>query len=74
MLENFEIVHIHPNNYFSLLDVQGFSVPPVVEITILRKDRIKQKIATELFPNALDRTNVSSRGDFPLPRCWYIKK
>ena len=74
LLENFEIVHIHPNNCLDPVNVQGFSIPPVVEMTFLRKDRITQKTVTELFPHILDRTNVSSREDFPLPDCWYAKK
>jgi hypothetical protein len=41
---DFEIVHIHPNNNHQPIKYMGYEIPPAIEITFLRKDRINQKI------------------------------
>ena len=71
ILKNFEVVHIHPNNYFRPIECDGIVVPPIMEFTFLRKDRITQKSRDLSFPHKLDRANVAEHADFALPRCWY---
>jgi hypothetical protein len=71
LLKDFEIVHIHPNNKAGALAQQDIQIPPLMEFTFLRKDRVEAKARTETFPHSLDRKNVQSKADFPLPRCWY---
>lgn len=71
ILKDFEIVHIHPNNCSKPIKHKDIEIPPVLEITFLRKDRIKSASKTLSFPHALDITNVMENQDFPLPKSWY---
>jgi len=71
LLAHFDVVHVHPNN---CLPPQGYGdllVPPVMEMTLLRKDRIRTRTPTKHFPHQLDRKNVPKLPDSPLPPCWY---
>jgi hypothetical protein len=71
LLKEFEVVHIHPNNFAKPIRYQGMDVPPYMEFTFLRKDRIKTRAPAVAFPHSLDRANVPSNTDFTLPKCWY---
>lgn len=71
ILENFEVIHIHPNNCLPVLKFGKYDVPPVLEFTFLRKDRVLEKIATQKFPHSLDRANVSHNVDYALPEIFY---
>jgi hypothetical protein len=70
LLQNFEIVHIHPNNGSKLLKVYGFEIPNTMEFTFLRKDRISFCKPNAEFPHPLDVANFTDRADFTLPKCW----
>jgi hypothetical protein len=71
LLKDFEIVHIHPNNCRTPVIYKGFEVPPLMEFTFLRKDRVLQKNAPQpIFPSPLDRPCVKSLDNYVLPRCW----
>ena len=76
LLQRFEIVHIHPNNNILPIKYKGFEIPPCVEVTFLRKDRLQGTVTQPSlrFPNPLDQANVPSKADFALPTCWYDKK
>ena len=71
ILKNFEVVHIHPNNYWKPIDFKGITIPPHMEFTFLRKDRITKKGKNLSFPHKLDRANIAQNADFALPKCWY---
>lgn len=71
LLKSFEIVHIHPNNYDEPIEYKAFSIPPVMEFTFLRRDRISRSTPTKSFPHELDRPNSVLDKDYPLPRCWF---
>jgi hypothetical protein len=71
LLKDFEIVHIHPNNVRAPVIYKGFEVPPLMEFTFLRKDRLlKRGDYSFAFPHSLDRPCVKSFEDYSLPRCW----
>jgi len=71
LLKNFTIVHLHPNNYESGFVKNGVTIPPVLEITLLRNDRIKQRGSVNVFPHPLDFDNAPHVQPFPLPAEWY---
>ena len=71
LLNVFDVVHIHPNNYHRCTSYGKYEIPPVVEFTFLRKDRILNRRPTVAFPHPLDRKNVPHREDLPLPDCWF---
>lgn len=67
----FEVVHIHPNNSVHPVRRGDFVIPPVIEVTFLRRDRAGSATPRTDFPHALDRANVRKRGDLALPACWW---
>ena len=71
LLRDFEVVHIHPNNSNLPFICNGFSIPPVMEFTFLRKDRITKKSKCNYFPHELDRASDTRKLDYSLPKCWY---
>lgn len=73
LLEKFEIVHIHPNNCRNPIYYKNYIIPPIMEFTFLRKDRVKFSKEEFIVPNSLDRACDPSRKDFSLPNCWYKK-
>jgi hypothetical protein len=74
LLKDFVIVHIHPNNVFRPVELDGLLIPPVMEFTFLRKDRVKEKAYTKTFPHKLDYTCIPEKKDFKLPECWYSQQ
>ncbi len=71
LLADFSVVHIHPNNCRRLSQMRGYSVPPVVEFTFHRKDRIKNAKPVTALPHELDARCVPDRPELILPRQWY---
>lgn len=71
LLRTHEIVHIHPNNSQHPVRMGDIVVPPVIEVTFLRRDRIAATQPRSDFPHALDRANVRKRPDLALPESWY---
>ena len=53
------------------MECNGVAIPPIMEFTFLRKDRITQKGKNLSFPHKLDRANLAQYDDFALPKCWY---
>ena len=66
----FKVVHIHPNNCAPSYTYGEFEIPPIMEFTFLRRDRIFEAKPARDFPSHLDRTNVREVPDFKLPACW----
>jgi hypothetical protein len=71
LASHFDVVHIHPNNCGKIIERDGFSVPRLLEITFLRKDRVTTRSPATTFPHPLDKANVSTRPDIALPSCWW---
>jgi hypothetical protein len=70
LLENFEIVHIHPNNCAGVVGYGKYLVPPVMEFTFIRKDRVSGSELANNFPHPLDVKNAPGMPDIVLPKCW----
>jgi hypothetical protein len=73
LLLNHTIVHIHPNNISPIVKYKNFEIPPTIEFTFLRNDRIKKSEFTTHFPHKFDTICIPNLPDFPLPKCWYSK-
>lgn len=72
LLNEFDIVHIHPNNCSRPIPKNGlFAVPSAVEVTFIRKDRVLSRKPVAVLPHELDRPNMQNLPDYPLPQCWY---
>lgn len=61
LLENHIICHLHPNNVCPPVNILGRSVPPLIELTLLRKDRLAGVTSDEQgYPHPLDAPNDAS--------------
>lgn len=69
---DFVPVHLHPNNYAGLVRIGGVRVPPLLEVTYLRKDRCPGAVPSRSpFPHPLDRDNVPRKRSVVLPPEWH---
>jgi hypothetical protein len=69
---HFSVVHLHPNNYGRVLNYSGVSIPQVIEMTLIRKDRterLRQLYGPEI-PHPLDAPNNSGSRDLALTTDW----
>lgn len=71
LLSSFRVVHIHPNNVLPIAGRNGLQVPSIMEITFLRRDRVRSSQRSELFPHPLDQPNCADAPDIVLPACWF---
>lgn len=56
LARQFDIVHIHPNNWCDVAAVsKRYRVPGVMEYTFLRKDRVKRRGGIAKLPHPLDQ-------------------
>lgn len=56
LVGQFDIVHIHPNNWCDVAAVsKRYRVPGVMEYTFLRKDRVKRRTGIAKLPHPLDQ-------------------
>ena len=70
--EQFEVVHIHPNNNRRPVVHEGIEIPPVIEVTFLRKDRFSETPSSQgvTLPNPLDADNSKRRKSLKFSREW----
>jgi len=66
----FVVAHVHPNNRGGSVRRRGLDVPPLLEVTWLRRDRVRGVGGWAGLPHALDRANVPGRPEVALPGCW----
>jgi hypothetical protein len=71
LLKDFDVVHIHPNNFAKPVVYGDYAIPPFMEFTFLRKDRISTRQPASTFPHPLDRKNVERNEAIALPKCWF---
>ncbi|NUR46380.1 MAG: hypothetical protein HOP91_09560 [Sphingomonas sp.] len=56
LARQFDVVHIHPNNWCDVAAVsKRYRVPGVMEYTFLRRDRVKRRTAIAKLPHPLDQ-------------------
>lgn len=65
------MVHLHPNTLVPLVKYLGIGIPPVLEITLLRNDRIERLENVAVLPNELDRKNAPWTREIYLQPEWY---
>ncbi|SDQ15901.1 FkbM family methyltransferase [Pseudovibrio sp. Tun.PSC04-5.I4] len=52
-----QVVHVHGNNNTSLTIIGGTPVPPVMELTLVRRDLCEFETCSRTFPTELDQPN-----------------
>lgn len=70
LTEHFHIVHNHPNNYGSKVSAGDLTIPRALEMTLIRKDRVKALGYATEFPHPLDQINAPHLPDVILPKFW----
>lgn len=68
LLQNFVVVHSHPNNFGGYHVLDGLVVPDTIEITLLRRDRCTEQGPVTDLPHPLDRPCSPEGEDWHLPR------
>ena len=71
LLKTHTVVHIHPNNNRHVISYDGIDIPAMLEITLLRNDRVQPSNKHLSFPHPLDKKSIASKPDIILPTCWY---
>jgi hypothetical protein len=66
----FVLTHVHPNNYSPVARIGRWAIPPLLELTYIRRDRVDEISAAGPLPHPLDHANVPDKPDYPLPRYW----
>lgn len=68
--DDFSIVHLHPNNCGTEVYIRGLPIPPVIEVTFLRKDREVRGPSAATIPHELDRPNRPGDREPRVPMAW----
>ena len=66
LLRNHVIYHVHANNHRKFVEIDGFKVTPVLEISLIRSDLVDYVPNQEVYPSVLDRPNHGSLIDIVL--------
>ena len=71
LLDDFEMVHVHANNNLQPVRRHGYEVPPVLEMSLLRKDRVRRRTPVDKLPHPLDVRNNAFVPELVLAPYWY---
>jgi hypothetical protein len=71
LFDDFLLVHNHPNNYGEQVHVGHLTIPRVLELTWLRKDRATAQGFATTFPHPLDVINDPAQADVVLTPDWF---
>ena len=74
LLQDFKVVHIHPNNASDPVFSQGIKFWPTMEFTFLRNDRIKTSTSRSDFPHRLDVDNATNKPSSILSKEWFTSE
>jgi len=68
---DFVVAHLHANNAADTMKVGSVEIPQILELTLLRRDRVKPGGPTPVLPHPLDRDNVDTRPPIKLQKIWW---
>ncbi len=71
VLRTHVVVHVHPNNNQGAITVGDMEIPDVVEMTFLRRDRVRELSPATTFPHPLDQDVDAERKPLVLHPSWY---
>jgi hypothetical protein len=68
----FYVCHLHVNNASKVKDIGGYKIPDMLEITLIRKNRVKNFTGEYAqLPNKLDQKTVLNKDEIYLDKNWY---
>ena len=69
----FYVCHLHVNNVSKVKNIGGFKIPDMLEITLIRKDRVKNFTNEfSVIPHKLDQKTVLSKEEIYIDQKWYL--
>lgn len=69
----FHVCHLHANNSSKIKNIGGFNIPDMLEITLIRKDRIKTFSGEYAeIPHKFDRKTVLNKDEIFIDKNWYL--
>ena len=71
LFDDFEMVHLHANNNLQAVRRHGYEIPPALEMTLLRKDRVRGATPVAELPHPLDVPNNAFVPELVLAPYWY---
>lgn len=71
--KNFVAIHLHANNAAQPVSAGHHTIPPVFEVTFIRRDRFSSAVkAKRNVKHELDQPNTSNLPDFDIPTFWTV--
>ncbi len=70
ILQKFNICHMHINNAEQPIKIKNIYIPPLIEITFLRKDFYDGDLQQVVIPNNLDEKNVKKNSEIRFDKNW----
>ena len=69
----FYVCHLHVNNVSKVKNIGGYNIPDMLEITLIRKDRVKNFTSEfSVIPNKLDQKTVINKNEIFIDQKWYF--
>ena len=69
----FYVCHLHANNASKVKNIGGYIVPDMLEMTLIRKDRVKNFTCEfSIIPHKLDKKTVLSKTEIFIDPKWYF--
>lgn len=73
LTKNHFICHIHPNTVCPPVNILGRSIPPIIGLTLIRKDRFPNITGKEaVYPHPLDAPNDTNAPFRAFPPFWHV--
>jgi hypothetical protein len=73
LLQDFYVVHNHPNNMGGAVRYRSLTIPRGLEMTFIRKDRVATTKFAQVLPHPLDEPNNPNLPDIRLPPGWFYE-
>ncbi len=69
----FYVCHLHINNVSSIKEIGGYDIPDMLEITLIKKNRVKN-FSNEFakLPNKLDQKTIPDKKEIFIDKKWYF--
>jgi len=70
LLRHFQVVHLHANNCCGVFEIDDLVLPRVLEVTLLRRDRVREDRGPALLPKPGEMQSVPGNEPIDLWTNW----
>lgn len=71
LTKDHQVIHVHPNNNSECIIINDISIPKLIELTLIRKDRFIPIKKQFKLPHPLDMQNTSEKPGITLSDQWW---